>query len=1029
MIRFFASHPTAANLLMLIIVVLGFTALPSIQRATFPDFEAPYVQVRVAYPGASAESVEEAICQRIESALDGISFVDEIRSDSVEGSGSVTIEMQEGEDLQQFLDDITNEVDMIDDFPEEALEPVIIRFDEGGAVVSIAVTGPMSTVDLKAYCEQLKDKLIGLGPVSLVSLGGFSDHQIRIETRATTLMEYGLSVQDIAALIDRQNVDLPSGTIKTEDRDILVRFADERRSPREFEDLIIISGPTGAEVRLGDIATVSDVFELDEEKTTFNGRRAGILNVRKTKNQDTLRVYDTVTAFIEGERLTVPPGVEFELTSDFSSMVRDRLNMLVDNGLQGLVLVLIVLGVFFSFRYSFWVTAGMPVAFFGAFFFMPLMDQSLNMITLIGLLLGLGLVLDDAIVIAENVAAHLERGSTPLQAAIEGTAQVRPPIIIAFLTTICIFAPITMMQGQIGRVLRVMPIVLILVLAVSLIEAFLILPHHLAGSLARRQKAGEGRLRLKFNALIERIRTAVNDRLVIPALKWRYGVVGIAMMAFLISLSVVAGGMLKFQAFPNLDSDTLQARLLLPPGTPLKQTEAAIGQITDALEQVNLELSPLEVDQQELIQNVAVRYSRDLESRESGAHVATVTADLIRGEVRRARIDEILARWSRETGEIPDVISLKFSDPVIGPSGHAIEVRLQGQDLGELKAASLEIQEWLGDFAGVNDLSDDMRPGKPELRLRLREGATALGLDAQTIASQLRAALFGQTIREIQVGDESLEINVQLADEDQDSLADLDFLHITLPDGQQVPLESVVHIAADRTSSRITRIEGRRTLLIEGDVDTRLGNTDEIVSRLIAEFTPRLKEKYDRVTLELAGETKESAVTTNSLRNGFLIGLVGIYVLLSYQFRSYLEPLIVMSVIPMAFIGLVIGHLIMGINLSLPSMFGFVSLSGVVVNDSILLVEFIKLRRREGKSIKHAAQMASRERFRAVLLTSLTTAAGLLPLLAERNLQAQILIPLVTSIVFGLLAATVLVLLIVPALYLILADLGLVRDS
>lgn len=1022
MIRYFAAHPTAANLLMVMLFVAGAIALPSLQRETMPDFSTDSVEVRVIYPGAAAESVEEAICQRIEDAVDGVTEVDEVRCDAREGIGSATIDMLEGGNLDRFLAEVKTEIEAIDDFPENTEKPVIRQLNRTDRVISIAVTGPMAEPDLKVYAEELKDRLTRLSEISQVELRGFSDRQIRVALDSLALRQLGLSVVDVAGIIDRQSIDLPAGSIETGERDVLVRFADERRSPQAFEDLIIRGGESGAEVRLGEIARITDQFELDEERVLFNGQRAVLLQISKTKAQDTLTVKNAVEDFIEDERQRAPPSVTFALTRDIASIVQDRLQMLIRNGGQGLLLVFLVMWLFFSFRYSFWVAMALPASFFGTLFVMTLLGMSINMLTMVALLIAIGVIMDDSIVIAENIASHVRQGKSPLDAAVEGTRQVSVAVISSFLTSVCVFLPLAFLEGDLGKVLEVVPIVLIVTLSVSLVEAFLILPHHMAHAVDRERSGG---FRQRFDDGFERLRESVLGRIVDKAVDWRYLTIGLVVAAFLVSLSMIAGGVLKFRAFPDLDGDVIEARILLPQGTPLARTEEVIGLVSAALKRVDQAFSARLGGGQNLIRNLLVQHNVNSDAFESGPHVATVTADLLSGEARNMRIDDILSRWRAEAGKIPDVIALTFKEPQIGPAGAAIDVRLQGDDLDRLKSAALELQAWLGRYAGVVDLNDDLRPGKPEIRLRLGEGAVRLGLDATAIAAQLRAAYHGSTAAEIQVGPESFEIDVQLSRGDQNSLADLEYFTVTLPDGGQVPLLEVARMEFGRGVARIARIDGRRTVTLRGDVDPLAGNTNEILADTKARFLPQLQERYPGVIVSLEGESAEQSKTQGSILRGFLLGLLGVFILLSFQFKDYFEPIIVMLAIPFALIGVIWGHLLMGLELSMPSMIGYASLAGIVVNDSILLVTFIKIRSQEGIEVDKAAQLASRARFRPVLLTSLTTIAGLLPLLFEQSLQAQILVPLVTSLAFGLIASTVLVLIVIPALYAILHDFGL----
>lgn len=1024
MIRFFATHPTAANLLMIAFVVIGLAAAPGVKRETFPDIPPDQVSVRVIYPGASALEVESAICGRIEDAVERISEVKEVRCNSLENVGTAIIKMRDGSNIDRFMNDIKTEVEAISSFPESTEAPVITQNGRTDFVVALAVAGPMSPPHLKAYAEQLKDQMLLIPAISQVTIKGFSDHQIRIEIPALALRQSGLSIADISNVISRQSIDLPAGSIEQSERNTLIRFTDERRSVEQFDDLIVISGKSGSEIRLGDIAQITDRFELDEEKVIFNGQRAAILEITKTKNEDTLNVVDAVSAFIEGQRLIVPPGVKFELTQNISTIVRDRLDMLLYNGLQGLFLVFLTMWLFFSFRFSFWVAMGLPVSFMGTIFMMSVLGYSFDMITMVGLLIAVGLLMDDAIVLAENIATHLGQGESLSEAAIAGTRQVAPGVIASYITTVLIFGSLMFLQGTIGNILKVLPVILITTLSVSLFEAFLILPHHLAHARKNHVNKKLSPFRENFERRLDWVRQRIIGRLVDKAVEWRYLSIGIMVGVFLMSVAVVAGGGLKFLAFPDIDGNLIEARILLPQGTPLKRTEATVRTITEALKRIDAQFTPSQPEQSALVKNINIRYGFNKDANETGPHVATISVDLLDAEIRTVTLLQILEQWREESGDLDDVLSVNFVEFSHGPAGRAIDIRLHGDDLEQLKTVSRELQGWLNTYEGVLDLHDDLRPGKPEIRLRLSAGALSLGLDASTIASQLRAAFFGSTVSEIQVGPEAMEIDVRLAARDRDSLADLEYFTLTTKTGRQVPLAAVASLQHDRGWARIARIDGKRTLTIQGDIDARTTNVAEIIGDTRTRFLDKLLENNPGVSISYEGQVKEGSTTGKSIIRGFGLGLLGVFLLLSFLFKSYLEPIIIMSIIPLGLIGVIWGHLFMGLDLSMPSIIGFASLAGVVVNDSILLVHFIKIRRAQGQTPIEAARAASRGRFRAVLLTSMTTIAGLLPLMLEQSLQAQVLIPLVTSLSFGLMASTVLVLVVVPVLYAIFDDFG-----
>ncbi len=1029
-VEYFTSHPTAANLLMAAFMFLGVITAPSLLRETFPRFTPDRVQISIAYPGASAEDVEEAVCERVEEALESLSDVAEITSVATEGAASITVEMDEGGDINRFLEDVKTEVDAIDDFPAVVEDPVYTEMNRMDFVMSVAVTGPMSAPALKAYCEDLKDRIIASTDVTQVDVSGFSDHQIRVEISANTLMQYGLSVLDISSAIAAQSVDLPGGTLETPDGNLLIRFMDQRRTIPQFEDLVVVAGSTGAELRLGDIATITDRFEVDEDKILFNGERAGILEINKARHQDALRLVEQVEAFLEKEQIQAPPTVHMTVTRNVSEIVGDRLHMLLINGMEGLALVFLTMWLFFSFRYAFWVSMGLPVSFLATLYGMQITGMTVNMMTMVGLLLATGLIMDDAIVIAENVAAHVRRGKRPYDAVVDGTCEVAAGVASSFFTTLLVFGSLAVfMEGNIGKVLWVMPFVLILSLGVSLIEAFLILPHHLAHSLEGLREERQPRFRIAFEEYFARFRERGIGRGVDWVVRWRYVFVGCVAAVLVLSLGMIAGGRLRFTVFPTVEGDQIEARVLMPQGTPLFKTEAVAQRLVSVLQDIDAELSPLQPEGEHLVRNIAVYFNRNEDANESGPHVVTVSADLLKAEKRNSRLEEVTSLWRERTGVLPDVISLVWKEPVMGPGGMALSFRLKGKDLASLKAASHALQQWLAQYQGVVDLQDDLRPGKQEIRATMKSGAKALGLDAQTIGSQLRAALYGSTATELQYHGESYEVDVRLAEKDRDSLADLEYFHITDASGNQVPLNGVVNLEYGRGWARISRVNGLRTITVEGDVDTQLANANQIRMDTMRRFIPELLSKYPGVSLSQEGEAKEGAKTGGSMGMAFLVGIVGVFMLLSFQFGSYAEPLCVLTAIPMALIGVIWGHLLMGLDLTSQSLMGFVALSGVVVNDSILLVEFLKIRMDKGMVATEAAPEASRNRLRAVLLTSLTTIAGLGPLLLETSLQAQILIPLACSLIFGLAMSTVLVLFLVPALYCVLDDLGLTAHS
>ena len=1027
MIRYFTLHPTASNLLMLLLMFAGFITLPNIKRETLPEIKAYEMEVKVFYPGATPQEVELKICRPLEDVFEGISFVEEIRCESRQSLAIAVVAMLEQGDFRQFIDDIQSAVDEIDSFPDETEEPIIREIGRTQEVVTVALTADLKRQELKDLAEDIKQRLLRDPGIPLVEIEGFSERQFQIQVSQASLRQYGLSIEDIASRVGRQDLDLPAGDIKTKTRDYQIRFNDEQRSPRDLEELIIAKGESGTEIRLGDIANVLDQFEADEDKVIFNGKPAAFFKIRKNSRDDSLRILDAVERFIETERKHLPDQVGFYLTQDFTSIIKDRIQLLISNAWQGLILVFGVMWLFFGTRYAFWVIMGLPVSFLASAFLLAQWGISINLLSMVALLLALGILMDDAIVISESIGHHISLGKSPVQAAIDGTNEVARGVLSSFITTVCIFIGLLYLSGNIGQMLKTIPAVLLSVITVSLLEAFLILPHHLQHSLHKAKDKPVEIIRQRFARGFDRFHLRV-DQWVVLLIRYRYAFIGSVIGLFILSVSLLAAGVVKFSAFPDVEGDILQARVLMPVGTSLAQTEQMVDKITNSLEQVN-QAYQQEYDEP-IVQAVTVSYGMNADAFEGGAHLATVSTDLLTGELRQQTLNQIATQWRTAVGDNPQALNVSITEPMIGPAGRAIYIRLQGDDLQQLSSASQQLQNWLRGYPGVSNVMDDLRPGKPEFTLHLKPGAYALGLDAQTIAAQLRGAYQGTELLETTVGLETYEVVVILADESRDELADFDNFPVIHPKtGQTVPLSSVADIVATRSFSRINRINAQRTVTVYGDIDAEINNTRAVFSDLENQYLIDFKQRFPEIKISFEGEIKEGSLTRNSMRNSMLIGLVGVFVLLSLQFRSYVEPVLVMVNIPLAMIGVIWGHIIMGQDITMPSLLGFVSLAGIVVNDSILLVEFVKRHNRDGLKPHDAAAKASHDRFRAVLLTSLTTIAGLTPLLFEQSVQAQILIPLATSIIFGIASSTFFVLFVIPCLYTILEDFGVINAN
>lgn len=1033
MLRFFATHPTAANLLMMVLIFLGLNSLPDLKRETFPDFSINAISVTVAYPGARPESIESALCIPMEDAVDGLSNIDKVTCEATEGLASLTVEMEEGGDFSKLMTEVKNEIDGISTFPEDAEMPFILEANRTDEVINLAIHGKnMSNAQLKEYSEGVKRKLKQEPGVSLIDIKGFSTHQLQVEVSLPLLRQVGLSISDLSDALSNQNIEAPSGELKDENRALLIRVDQQEVTAEMLGRTVVSASEKGGQIRLSDIAIITDKFELEEDMIWQDGERIALLKVNKNKSQDAIDIAKTVRDFVDREQARAPIGITFVLSNDQSTNIVDRLNMLMENGLQGFLLAFIVMWLFFSWRYAFWVAMGLPVSFLGALWLMSIVGVSVNMISMVAMLIAIGLLMDDAIVIAENIASQVALNNSIDDGVIKGVSLVFPGVVSSFLTTLAIFGGMAFIAGDIGQVLRDIPIVLILTLSVSLIEAFLILPHHLAHALhgESRENAKNGfvvRLKNKFSDGFEAFRNKQLVSMVEAVIRFRYLFVGSLIGLLFISVSLMVSGTLAFKAFPNTEADTLDARILMPPGTSLVQTEKVVNHVVSAVKTMAQNFAKTSGVKEPLIEHITVEFNKNADAFISGAHVATVKVEFLTVEEREQSIYDIKDAWKKEIGDVPGVVSLSIKEPSTGPAGLAIDIQLQASDMTQALEAGNKIVDEINTYMGVSNVMLDVRPGKQELELKLMPGALSLGVNAAMLTDQIGTAFNGVKIDDIQRGSEQLEIQLKLSKQDSLTQSQLEQFPITLSDGSEIPLSALVEFKYERGFSRINRINGLKTLSVIGDVDDQTLNTNVLLGRLSNTILKEIERDYPDIKVSLEGENKEGNETSSSIVNKFMMGLVGIFIILSFQFRSYIEPAIVMLAIPLALIGSLWGHLLLGYDMTMPSMIGFVSLAGIVVNDSILLVEYIKQHIADGIPAHKAAVNASKARFRAVFITSATTIAGLFPLMFETSTQAQILQPLVVSIIFGMITSTCLILFLLPSFYVILDDFGLVK--
>lgn len=1015
MIRFFVKHPTASNILMFIFLAVGAMSLPNIQRETIPDPTKPTVQVQIVYPGASPEEVYNEVVEPINDALASVINLNELKSEARDSIAIITAEMVDGENAATFQAEVEAAVSGVTDLPALTEEPTIRRTDLALPALTVVVTAPLEEVRLKAYMEDMKDRILSLKGVSSVNVNGFSETLLRIEVSPTKLRNYGLSTSEVVRRIADQSRDIPLGSIETGGKVLSLRYSEKKRSPKELEDLVLRENVNGGRIFLKDVAEVRAVLEKPEQKALLNERRAGVLVINKTKDEDILKIADLVRAFLKQEK-ELHPQLEAYIARDGADIVKQRLTLLGRNALQGLFLVFLALFVFFDRRLSFWVAMSLPVSFLGAFAVVPFTSLTLNMLTSVGLLLALGLLMDDGIVIAESINERRKAGLPADEAAIEGVKAVGSGVFSSFITTCCVLGPLAFVAGDIGKVLRALPMMLILVVVVSLVEAFLILPSHLSHALANRGDRGWRRHVDKAVDLFE-------DKILGPTVSFlsrlRYLTLGLAVGVFIASIALVAGGLVKADVFPALEGDVVVARLQLAPETPLRVTEEAVSKIVRELENSEKELSD-----SPFIQKIYVEFGKNTEAYNTGENLATVTARLRPSQERDVRLQQLFDTWRSRVGTFPDQVSLTYSEPSIGPGGREIEVRFTGLPLEQLsEATDLAVREF-SSYEGVSNVTADVRRGRRSLEIRQAPGALAAGLDGAQIGNQLRTAFQGNEAYQFQLDGITHEVEVRLSETERTDKT-LDQFEALVEGGAMAPLESYIQQDLGQDWSRIAAVDGELAITVGGDADERIVTGGGVIGAFKANGLKELQKRYPGLEMTVAGRAEDGAETGASMARAGLIGLLGVFFLLSYQFRSYFEPLVVMTAIPFSLVGVIWGHYLFGLALSLPSVMGFLSLGGVVVNDSILLILYLKSLLAEGVDIDEAIRRSGKRRFLPIFLTSITTIAGLLPLLFEKSLQAQILIPLANAVCFGLLSATILIVLVVPCLYRICWDLGL----
>jgi len=1035
-VGWFARNPVASNLMLVFIMVAGAMSASTIKMEMFPEFSLETISVRVLYPGAAPEEVEESICIPIEEEVNGVEGIKKILSTASEGVGTVSIEVRAGEDERRVLDDVKTRVDAIDTFPEEAEKPVIEELLMRRQVINVAIFGDTDEKTLKALGERVRDEVNALEGISQVELTNARPYEISIEVSEAALRRHGLSFDDVANAVRRSSLDLSGGSVKSEGGEILLRTVGQAYVGAEFEDAVVITRKDGTRIHVRDVATVVDGFEDTDQSGRFDGLPVVVVQVFRVGDESALDISAIIKDYIAKKRPELPAGISMEPWQDNAKMLESRLSLLVKNGIQGLALVFIVLALFLKFRLSFWVTIGIPLSFLGAVMVMPWFDQSINMLSLFAFILVLGIVVDDAIVVGENIYKEHEKHGIDTDSAVRGVQGVSVPVIFAVLTTVVAFLPMVNLPGLMGKFFAVIPLTVIPALAFSLIESQLILPSHLAheGRFTERlarirpfswwvyvQEHVSGGL----DAFIQNVYRPLLDR----CLHWRYLALAGGFSLLLLAVGAVGGGFVKFVFFPDVAGDVVAAALTMPEGTSARTTERAVQQVGDAAAQLRAEL---EAEGNRVVKHflasvgeqpfLAQQMGNNGGGPRTGPHLGEIVLELVPSEEREITGEEVAARWRELTGPVPGVTDLVFNSALMS-AGDPIDIQLAGTDVDELRGAAEELKGKLATYAGVFDVTHSFKGGKDEIVLDVLPAAEALGLSRMDLARQVRQGFYGEEAQRIQRGRDEIKVMVRYPEDDRAGLHGLEEMRVRTLDGSEIPFSSVATVDRRKGYATINRRDRRRTVNVKSNVDLTIANPREVLAAVEADVMPGLLADHPGVSYSLEGQSSEQKETIEAMTSLFVLALFGIYGLMAIPFRSYLQPLIITTVIPFGIVGAIAGHLFMGMDLSMLSVLGLVALSGVVVNDSLVFVDFVNRTRATGASVREAARRAGAARFRPILLTSLTTFVGLLPLLLERSVQAQFLVPMAVSLAFGVLFSTFITLLLVPSLYLILEDL------
>jgi multidrug efflux pump subunit AcrB len=1028
----FARNTVFANIILVLIFMAGGFATMSMIRETFPEFSLDMITISVPYPGADPEEVEEGISRKIEEALEGLEGVKQYTSHSSENVGTTIIEVKEDYDVSDVLERVRSKVNAISSFPVDAEKPVITELMLKDPVMLLYFSAEMSERRIKEWSEIIKDEMQQLPEVSKVGIFGARDYEINIEISEERLCKFGLTFNMVVDAIRRSSLNLSGGTIRTQGEEIRVRTMGRKYTGKALSSIVVLAKPEGEIITLDRVAFINDGFKEDPIDAKINGTPSVVIMVYKTQEQDALVISKAVRQFIFQKQQQLPAGSNVKILFDNTDMLRSRIDLLVRNGLYGLMIVFLMLWTFLNARLSFWVGMGIPISIAGALAILWTIGGTINMVSLFGMIMVLGIIVDDAIVVGEAIYFHRKQGKPPIRAAIDGVSEVGMPVIAAVVTTIVAFIPLFYVGGTMGKFIAILPAVVIACLVVSLLECFILLPAHLShlpdpnenknnlNPLTRRLEIIHRLTSSGMEWFVARIYTPFLSKV----LYWRYISFCIAISILLLIIGIVKGGFLKFEVFPEVDGFIISSTVEFPNGTPPEVTEKAIEQIDSALVRLAKKTQTRSGDP--LIEDRMSLVGQTLEDMpRSGPHLGSVWAILLDSERRGIHSKDLMIQWEKEIGSIPGVKSLTFAGQQVGPPGAPIEVWLQGRDMKGILSAADDLMDRLRRFEGVFQVRSDFSPGKNEMRLELKPQARTLGLTVDDLARQIHAGYYGDEAVRLQRGKDDIRIKVRYTADERSRISDLERVRIRTRNGYEVPLMSVANISFTPGYSTITRTDSMRRVAVSADVDSNKANANEIFSELSLNFFPQLKRRYPGVHVAFQGEQKKMRESLGSLFIGYPLAILGMFIIVATMFRSYAQPFVILFTVPFGIIGAVLGHLLLGYDLSIMSVFGMVALTGVVVNDAIVLIECVNNNIAEGMPFFDAILSGSARRFRAIFLTSITTVGGLAPLIMETDLQAKGLIPMAISIAAGIAFATVLTLVLVPSLLALLSDLRL----